>query len=260
MQLQLFTVNAFASEPFTGNPAAVCVLDDWLETSVMQAIAAQNNLAETVFLVRAGSGKYKIRWFTPAVEVPLCGHATLASAFVLKQLLDETADLIAFDSKSGELTVDCTENELKMKFPSQPPKPIATPSWFVNAFGANPVEFYQSAYSLAIFPSQAIIAALEPDLSILAKTPGSNVIVSAPGDEHDFVSRFFAPVDGIDEDPVTGSAHCILTPYWSKRLGKQSLRAKQISPRGGDLTCEQQGERVLISGRALLYSEATIHI
>lgn len=260
MKLPLITVNAFATEPFSGNPAAVCMLEDWLEDSLMQAIAAQNNIAETAFLVKSASGSYRIRWFTPAVEVPLCGHATLASAFALKTVFGETADAIAFESQSGPLSVVCEADRYTLDFPNQAPKPIATPAWFVAAFGANPTEFHQSAYALAIFPSQEIVAALDPDLAQLRRTKGTNVIVSAPGANHDFVSRFFAPADGIDEDPVTGSAHCILTPYWAKRLGKTKLRAKQISARGGELVCELRGDRVLIGGNAQLYSEATIFL
>lgn len=226
----------------------------------MQAIAAQNNIAETAFLLKTGPATYKIRWFTPAVEVPLCGHATLASAFALHECFDESSHSITFESKSGPLSVTRNGSHYTLDFPSQPPTPIATPNWFVNAFGANPIEFHKSLYSLAIFPSQERVDALEPDFSILARTKDSNVIVSAPGTEHDFVSRFFAPADGINEDPVTGSAHCILTPYWSKRLKKPKLRARQISARGGELTCEQAGDRVLISGQAQLYSKATIYI
>ncbi|MDQ8187390.1 PhzF family phenazine biosynthesis protein [Pelagicoccus sp. SDUM812002] len=260
MKLPLVTVNAFASEPFSGNPAAVALLDDWLDVAIMQSIAAQNNISETAFLVKSATGAYKIRWFTPAVEVLLCGHATLASAFALREHFGETSDTIFFESKSGPLSVSCDGSLYTLDFPCQAPKPTSTPSWFTNAFGAHPVEFHASAYSLAIFPSQEIVAALEPDLSLLARTANSNVIVSAPGNLHDFVSRFFAPADGIDEDPVTGSAHCILTPYWAKRLNKTKLRARQISPRGGELLCQLAGDRVRISGQAQLYSKATIHI
>ncbi len=260
MKLPLITVNAFASAPFTGNPAAITLLEDWLDDATMLAIAAQNNLAETAFLLKRSPGNYKIRWFTPSVEVPLCGHATLASAFALSEFFGETANQVHFESKSGPLSVRVDGSLFTLDFPSQPPKPVSTPNWFLNAFGANPVEFHKSAYSLAIFPSEEIVAALEPDLSLLAKTKGSNVIVSAPGQTHDFVSRFFAPADGIDEDPVTGSAHCILTPYWAKRLKTTTLQARQISPRGGELQCELAGDRVLISGHAQLYSEATIHV
>ncbi|EDY82668.1 phenazine biosynthesis protein PhzF family [Verrucomicrobiia bacterium DG1235] len=260
MKLPLLTINAFASEPFTGNPAAVCPLDDWLDDSLLQAIAAQNNIAETAYIVKTGPGNYKIRWFTPAVEVPLCGHATLASAFALNTCLGETAEKITFDSKSGPLHVDCHDELLTLDFPAQPAKPTATPDWFVNAFGANPVEFHKAAYSLAVFPSEKIVAALEPDFSILQKTPNSNVIVTAPSKRYDFISRFFAPASGIDEDPVTGSAHCTLTPYWANRLKKNALRAKQISKRGGEVDCELTGDRVLLSGKAQLYSQAMIHV
>ncbi|MDQ8197154.1 PhzF family phenazine biosynthesis protein [Pelagicoccus enzymogenes] len=260
MKLPLITVNAFATQAFSGNPAAVTLLDAWLEDSLMQAIAAQNNIAETAFLLKSGPASYHIRWFTPAVEVPLCGHATLASAFALRECFGEKAESITFQSLSGPLSVTCKGETYTLDFPSQPPSAAPTPDWFINAFGANPIEFHQSAYSLAIFPSQEIVAALDPDFPLLAKTKGSNVIVSAPGNEHDFVSRFFAPADGIDEDPVTGSAHCILTPYWAKRLKKSKLTARQISPRGGELLCDLAGDRVRITGKALLYSEATIYV
>ncbi|MBK1876738.1 PhzF family phenazine biosynthesis protein [Pelagicoccus mobilis] len=260
MKLPLFTINAFADAPFTGNPAAVCPLEEWLETDLLQSIAAQNNLAETAFFVKRGPGHYHIRWFTPAVEVPLCGHATLASAFVLKNVLGEDAQTLHFDSQSGPLSVESAGDRLTLNFPSQLPKAAPTPDWFVNVFGANPIEFHQSEYALAIFPNQEIVSQLEPDLPLLAKVPNSNVIVSAPGDKHDFVSRFFAPGDGIDEDPVTGSAHCILTPYWAKRLKKTQLTARQISKRGGELNCELQEDRVLISGSAQLYAQATIYV
>lgn len=260
MKLPLITVNAFASQPFSGNPAAVTLLQDWLDDATMQAIAAQNNIAETAFLLKAGPSTYQIRWFTPKVEVPLCGHATLASAFALHEVFGESSLRIRFDSLSGPLAVSREGPRYTLDFPSQPPKPAPTPRWFIDAFGAHPLEFHTSAYALAIFPSQEIVAALEPDFAVLARTPSSNVIVSAPGDEHDFVSRFFAPADGVDEDPVTGSAHCILTPYWAKRVSKRTLQARQLSPRGGELLCELAGERVLISGHACLYSEATIHL
>ncbi len=260
MKLPLITVNAFSNEPFSGNPAAVTLLENWLDDSLMQSIAAQNNIAETAFVVKVAPGSYKIRWFTPEVEVPLCGHATLASAYVLNRFFKEKASSISFESKSGPLSVSRDGDDYTLDFPSQPPSSVSTPNWFINAFGANPIEFHQSAYALAIFPNQEIVDALDPDFALLAQTKGSNVIVSAPGRNHDFVSRFFAPADGIDEDPVTGSAHCILTPYWSKRLKKDSLQARQISKRGGELLCQLSGDRVLITGQAHLYSEATIHV
>lgn len=260
MQLPLYTVNAFTDTAFTGNPAAVCLLDKWLEDELMQAIAAQNNLSETAFMLRLDDGHYQIRWFTPTVEVPLCGHATLASAYVLKNIQSERAKSIRFESKSGPLIATANGEQLTLDFPSQASKRLATPTWFVNAFGANPNEFLKSDYYLALFPNQEILAALEPDFPLLAQQKNTRVIVSAPGDTHDFVSRFFAPCDGIDEDPVTGSAHCILTPYWAKRLRKNTLRAHQISKRGGELRCELRGERVLITGTASLYSQATIHV
>lgn len=261
MKLPLYTINAFATKPFTGNPAAVCPLDDWLEVDLMQAIAAQNNLAETAFVVKTAPAHYKIRWFTPSVEVPLCGHATLASAFALKTEQGERADLITFESQSGPLSVQCQKDGYTLDLPSQAASRAATPEWLIGALGANPVEFHQAEFALAVFPNEAIVSALEPDFSQFPSDSSSNLIVTAPGDQTDFVSRFFAPAYGIDEDPVTGAAHCILTPYWSKRLKRSSrLSARQLSKRGGELTCALEGNRVLITGSAQLYSTATLHI
>lgn len=226
----------------------------------MQSIAAQNNLAETAFIKKLGNSRYHIRWFTPATEVRLCGHATLAGAYALKTGFGESGSSLTFESKSGPLFVQIEAEQITLNFPAQPPKATSVPDWFINAFGANPAEFYTSAYELAVFRSEEVISALEPDLAYLKKVPQSNVIVSAPGNNCDFVSRFFAPFDGIDEDPVTGSAHCILTPYWAKRLRKTDLSAKQISPRGGVLHCSLQGDRVTMSGACELYSEATLFI
>lgn len=260
MKLQLYTVNAFADSPFTGNPAAVCTLDQWLDSETMQSIAEQNNLSETAFVVAQSPGKYGIRWFTPTVEVPLCGHATLAAAFVLKSIHKEPAEEILFDSRSGLLSVKAGPQGLVLDLPSDPPKPVRTPNWFGSVFGANPSETLEAAYLLAIFTNQSIIEAIAPDFAQLALKTGTTVIVSAPGDQHDFVSRYFAPCHGINEDPVTGSAHCILTPYWTKRLKKNILHARQVSRRGGELICELNGNRVLISGHSHLYGEGTIHL
>ncbi|MBC2606461.1 PhzF family phenazine biosynthesis protein [Pelagicoccus albus] len=260
MKLKLYTVDAFASVPFTGNPAAICVLDQWLDDSLMQSIAAQNNLAETAFLVAKGTASYDIRWFTPLTEVPLCGHATLASAFVLKNCLNEQAEVINFDCASGPLKVEVSDQLLTLDFPSKAASATKIPDWVSNGLGAIPIEFYQSHYSMAVFPSEEIVAAIEPDFAYLSKISDSTIIITAPGKGHDFVSRFFAPAFGVDEDPVTGSAHCILIPFWAKRLKKSELHAKQISLRGGELYCKDQGDRVKIGGTARLYSEATIHV
>lgn len=260
MELDLYTIDAFATGPFTGNPAAVCPLKEWLSDELMQAIAAQNNLAETAFVVRIDEARYHIRWFTPATEVPLCGHATLATAFALKNELGETSEKVCFDSQSGLLFVSNTADQFTLDFPIDTPERIDTPTAIATALGANPSECWKASYYLFIFNSQEIVQAIEPDLRALGAIPNTFVIVSAPGDDCDFVSRFFAPSAGIDEDPVTGSAHCMLTPYWAKRLSKRSLLAKQISPRGGDLVCEALDDRVLISGKARLYSKAKIFV
>ena len=259
MKILLYQVDAFSGRVFAGNPAAVCPLEEWLDGEVMQAIAAENNLPETAFFVREGEG-YRIRWFTPAAEVDLCGHATLASAFVVFAFIDPSGREVTFASRSGPLSVSRNGELLAMDFPAQPPSPCAAPPELAQGLGAEPAEVLSSQDYLAVFPREEDIRRLEPDMSRLKELDLRGVIATAPGGEADFVSRFFAPGVGIDEDPVTGSAHCALTPYWARKLGKSELHAYQVSRRGGELYCEDRGDRVTISGRAALYLQGFITI
>ena len=260
MRIPIYQVDAFSSRLFGGNPAAVCLLEAWLPAPVLQAIAAENNLAETAFLVPLSPGHYHLRWFTPAVEVPLCGHATLASAYALAHRIDTARDLFRFDTLSGELFVKRTGDLYTLDFPVRRPVPSPPRADFAAALGSAPEAHFTGAFEMAVFASEAEVRALKPDMRALAAIDHFALIATAPGSQADFVSRFFAPGAGIDEDPVTGSAHCMLTPYWSARLGKGKLHARQISPRGGDLWCEDQGERILIAGHGALYLEGSIEV
>lgn len=261
MQLKLYQVDAFTSRRFGGNPAAVCPLDDWLEDGQMQAIAAENNLSETAFFVPRGED-YAIRWFTPANEVKLCGHATLASAYVVLNRLRSQADAVRFDSHSGELIVRRRgDGLLELDFPARPPRPLASPPpGLLAALHIDAEAVLDQDDYLVIVRRETDVARVAPDFAGLMQLERRAVIVSAPGDDCDFVSRFFAPKVGVPEDPVTGSAHCILIPYWAARLGRQTLRARQISARGGELFCSLGGDRVRIAGGAVLYLEGEITI
>jgi PhzF family phenazine biosynthesis protein len=261
MRIPLYQVDAFTSEVFKGNPAAVCMLDTWLADSLLQAVGMENNLSETAFLVRNDIG-FDLRWFTPVTEVALCGHATLASAHVLFTCLDWPASTIRFTTRrSGELTVGRRGDLLDMDFPSRPPAPRALPQGLAEALGARPAAVMGSAEDvLVVLTSEREVAELKPDIAGLASIDCRGIIVTAKGDECDFVSRFFAPEVGVAEDPVTGSAHCVLVPYWAGVLGKQDLYARQVSRRGGELFCGNRGSRVSIAGRAVLYLEGTVSI
>ena len=261
MHIPLYQVDAFAEGPFTGNPAAVCPLDTWLPDAVMQAIAAENNLSETAFFVPEGEG-YRLRWFTPATEVDLCGHATLASGFVVFGWLMPGAGRVTFQTQqAGPLTVARDGELLALDFPSRPPAPCAMSEPLVAALGQRPSALLAARDYLAVYESADDILALSPDFAALAALDRFAVIVTAPGTGGtDFVSRFFAPARGVDEDPVTGSSHCTLIPYWAERLGKNRLAARQLSRRGGALSCALEGDRVTIAGRAVLYLEGTITI
>ena len=260
MKLRIFQVDAFAERPFEGNPAAVVPLEAWLADEVMQAIALENNLAETAFFVPEGEG-FALRWFTPTVEVPLCGHATLASSHVIFSHLGSPRDTIVFQTKSGPLSVRRMANGLlEMDFPSRPGTESTPPVDLTAALGAAPDTFIDGELPLAVFASPEQISGLSPDLRKLAAFSAacgdSGICCTAPADGvngWDFVSRFFAPAHGIDEDPVTGGAHCALTPYWSKRLGRTRLTGRQISARGGTVLCEDRGQRVGLSGRCADY-------
>ncbi len=269
-EIPIYQVDAFASELFAGNPAAVCPLEAWLPDAVMQAIALENNLSETAFLVKRGpsaegeGAEYDLRWFTPAHEVDLCGHATLGSAYVIANHLDRGAAEVRFHSRSGLLTVTREGELYTLDFPVLPPKRIdhdpALAEAVGDALGAAPQELWDQMDLMAVFDSEAEIAALAPDTAKVAALDTRGIIATAPGETCDFVSRFFAPRAGFPEDPVTGSAHCISTPYWAQRLGENIMSARQISARGGALEVELSGERVLISGRVVPYMEGRIRV
>jgi len=250
--IPLFQVDAFTDVPFAGNPAAVCLNETWLPDDVMQQIAAENNLSETAFLVPLGED-WALRWFTPTCEVDLCGHATLASAFVLYDQLQPEADEIRFHTQSGVLEAFRSGKDIVLDFPTRAAQACAPSTALATALGAEPRELLKAKHwFLAVYERESDVAALAPSMAALAALDGMGVIATAPGDEVDFVSRCFCPAVGVSEDPVTGSAHCTLTPYWSERLGKKKLKARQISARGGSLRCEDRGERTLIGGRAVL--------
>jgi len=258
-EIAIYQVDAFTDALFGGNPAAICPLEAWLPEATMQAIAAENNLAETAFFVPEGRG-YRLRWFTPAVEVDLCGHATLASAYVIARHLKPEVTEIVFDSASGPLTVTRDGEVFTLDFPSRKPAPFDDKGAVAAALGVVPQEVLKARMLMAVLAGEAEVRAAAPDLAKVKALPGDGLIVTAPGDSVDFVSRYFAPHAGIPEDPVTGSAHCVLTPYWAQRLGKAKLEARQISQRGGKLTVEERGERVLISGRVTPYLEGRIRV
>ncbi len=259
MEAPLYQVDAFADRLFTGNPAAVCLLARWPEDEVLQSVATENNLSETAFLVGSG-GRYELRWFTPVAEVDLCGHATLASAFVLFELRGVSGDEVGFETRSGLLSVRRDGELFRLDFPACPARACRPPEPLLGALGGSAVEVLKADDYLVVYEDEEEIRGLRPDLQRLLGLEARGVIVTAPGDEVDFVSRFFAPEFGVPEDPVTGSAHCTLAPYWADRLGKVRLHARQLSRRGGELWCEVRGERVEISGRAVLYLSGSIRI
>jgi PhzF family phenazine biosynthesis protein len=257
MKIPVYQIDAFTGRVFSGNPAAVCPLEEWPDDTLLQGIAFENNLSETAFFVREGN-VYHIRWFTPVAEVDLCGHATLAAAFVICRYFDSSVDNIPFRSKSGMLHVAREGDLLAMDFPSQPPRPCKTPEALIGGLGKMPLEVLRSEDYLALFSSEKDVIELNPDTRKLRDLDCRGVVVTAKGEEVDFVSRFFAPKLGIHEDPVTGSAHCALTPYWAKRLAKKDLHARQVSRRGGELFCTDRGDRVVIAGRAAKFMEGYI--
>ena len=261
MCLPMYQVDAFTDKLFGGNPAAVCPLQAWLPDATMQAIAAENNLAETAFFIPDG-GDYALRWFTPTVEVDLCGHATLASGHVVFRFLEPQRQSVNFHTlKAGTLAVSRRADMLVMDFPSRPPEPCEPPAGLLAALGGTPRAVFRARDHLVVFDSAAEIVALKPDLAALANVDCWAAIVTAPGEDGvDFVSRFFAPAQGVPEDPVTGSAHCTLVPYWAKRLGKTAFEARQLSRRGGALRCALNGERVDIGGKAVVYLEGQIEM
>lgn len=262
MKLPVYVVDAFNDKLFGGNPAAVCPLDAWLPAALMQKLAAENNLAETAFIVKEGDG-YRIRWFTPAVEVKLCGHATLASAHIFYTELGYEGAELLFNSLSGVLKVSRKgAGVYTLDFPADPPRPADNvPFELMEGLGIANAEILKSSFDyFVVLPTEKDVEVLNPDFKTLAKAGLRGVIVTAKGDEVDFVSRFFAPQSGIDEDPVTGSAHTALVPYWAEKLGKTALTAIQISKRRGYLDCELKGDRVLMSGHAVTYMQGMYNI
>ena len=270
MKLPLFQVDVFTDKLFSGNPAAVVPLEAWLDDDRLQAIAAENNLAETAFFVRrdpgarsasaASEASYDLRWFTPTLEVDLCGHATVASAFVLFQHLGHPVRSVTFHSRSGPLGVTEAGGLYTMHFPRWDPSPCEAPAGLVEGLGRRPAEILKKRDFVAVYETEADVRALKPDFSILGRLGAFGIVATARGESYDFVSRFFAPEAGVPEDPATGSTHCELIPYWSRRLGKTSLRARQISARGGEFLCEDLGDAVAISGKAVLYLQGTAQV
>lgn len=259
MELSLYQIDAFASKPFEGNPAAVCPLEEWLPDQIMQAIAQENNLSETAFFIPTGNG-FHIRWFTPICEVDLCGHATLASAYVLFNILGHKNDKVEFNSKSGILTVTKNNEWLVLNFPAQPPVICDIPKEIVKAFDTAPIECLKSEDFIVVFEREIDIESAKPDMEQLKKLDLRGVIITAKSSRYDFIARFFAPKYGVPEDPVTGSAYTQLAPYWASKIGSKRFSVKQVSSRGGELSCEIVDDRVLISGQAVSYLEGKIKI
>jgi predicted PhzF superfamily epimerase YddE/YHI9 len=257
MKIKQYQVDAFATRAFEGNPAAVCPLQGWLDDDLMQAIAEENNLSETAFFVPSDKG-FALRWFTPVKEVDLCGHATLATAHVIFEQLGYAGEVITFETRSGELFVKRQGQQLEMDFPACPPTPCALPGLLAEGLGQRPIEVWAADDYLAVFDSEATVRAITPNQALLGQLDLRAVVITAPGNEVDFVSRLFAPKLGIPEDPVTGSVHCALAPYWANKLGKTILSARQVSKRGGSLTCVVKADRVMLSGSAVTVMEAEL--
>lgn len=261
MGIRQYQVDAFLDRPFAGNPAAVCILEKWLDDDLMQAIAAENNLSETAFCVRDGA-RWRLRWFTPSCEVPLCGHATLATAHVLFTEMSIDEPTLEFDTLGGTLAVRREGTMLAMDLPAWPAQAIATPAGLERALGATPDETLEANdYLLAVMADAAVVRRLAPDIDRLKALPHWGIVVTARGDDgYDFVSRFFAPAHGVAEDPVTGSAHCALTPYWAARTGRVRMIGLQCSGRSGEVDCELLGPRVMLRGRAVTVIESELRL
>lgn len=264
MRYPIYQIDAFAETLFAGNPAAVVPLERWPEDGLMQAVAAENNLSETAFFAPAGEGgfDYRLRWFTPTVEVNLCGHATLAAGWLILNRLSPARDAVRFLSMAGPLSVARDGDAVTLDFPARPATEIPRPTGAVKALGTRPESFHLATKAMAVFAEAETVRDARPDLDWIARLPSDGLILTAPGDEPgiDFVSRYFAPKAGLGEDPVTGSAHCTLVPYWAERLGRDRLRAAQLSARGGQLGCRLVGDRVFLTGGARLYLEGHIDV
>jgi PhzF family phenazine biosynthesis protein len=259
MSIPYYQIDAFTGSLFSGNPAGVCLLTDWLPDATLQSIGAENNLAETAFVVQRDS-YFDLRWFTPTLEMDLCGHATLASAHVIFRHLGYRDSVVRFQTRSGLLTVTRNDDALTLDFPARPASVCPAPADLIKGLGRTPTTTAKARDYLAVFDTEQAVRGLRPDMASLMRLDCLGIIATAPGEHCDFVSRFFAPGAGVPEDPVTGSAHCTLIPYWAQRLGRSKLHAMQISQRGGELFCEDRGERVGIGGRAVTYSTAFLHV
>ena len=257
--IPLYQLDAFTDRPFGGNPAAVCPLDEWLPDDVMQSIALENNLSETAFYVPEGDG-FRLRWFTPEIEVDLCGHATLATGALILEKLDPAREKVSFETRSGTLGVRRNGDMLVMDFPALPASDVPVPDGLEEALGATPVRFLRAIKNMAVFEKEADVLAVRPDFDFIRHMDGMGLIITAPGDSSDCASRYFAPHAGINEDPVTGSAHCTIVPYWADVLGKDTIHARQVSARSGDLYCRMSGARVEIGGKARLVVEGTFRL
>ena len=264
--MKYFIVDVFTEKLFRGNPAGVCLLEDWLPDETMQNIAMENNLSETAFLVKRSS-HYDLRWFTPEIEIDLCGHATMGSAYVLFRFVEKTAGALSFQTQSGELTVERKGDMLLMNFPARPAVPVQRLKSIGDSLRVEEFESFKSADLLVVLDTEDTVMRMDPEYEAMKRVKEEagmlddsfGVIITAPGSDCDFVSRYFAPNAGVNEDPVTGRAHCVLIPYWSKRLGKTVMNARQLSKRGGSIYCEDAGDRVIIGGRAALYLTGEIN-
>ncbi|MFI8492318.1 PhzF family phenazine biosynthesis protein [Peribacillus butanolivorans] len=258
--MKYYVVDAFAEKVFEGNPAGVCIMEEWLSDDTMQKIATENNLSETAFAVKDGES-YRLRWFTPADEIELCGHATLATAYVIANYYENNVEEIKFQTMSGELVVLKKDELYEMDFPSRMPEEFPLTDQIVEALGVKPIETYLGRDLMLVLEKEEDVQNASPDFSMLEKLPdGLGVSITAKSNKYDFVSRSFFPKLKVNEDPVCGSAHCNFIPYWAKRLGKNEMVARQLSKRGGTLYCKSSGDRVKISGSAVLYAIADLQI
>jgi len=262
LKLRMIQIDTFTDKVLSGNPAAVCPLEEWLDVELMQAIAAENNLSETAFFVPSDKGGYGLRWFTPNVEVGLCGHATLAAGEVVLSDLEPGAEAASFETKSGILTVSRDGQNLTMDFPARPAEPCVAPEILLAGLGAPPSQVLVGDDYIAVYESAAEVAALSPDLNLFCQIDRRGVVVTAPGDDEgtDYVLRFFAPKNAVPEDPVTGNVQTELAPYWAQQLGKKRLNVRQLSARGGVMVCEDRGERVAISGQCVRFLEGELSL
>lgn len=258
MRLQIYQIDAFTNEQFKGNPAAVCILKNWISDNLMQNIAKENNLSETAFCVNKKNNIYDLRWFTPEQEIDLCGHATLATAFAIFKYIDGTLNEVIFNTQSGILKVFRNKDLMTMLFPSRPGEKCPITQEIIEGLGRKPKELYKSRDYMAVFDTEEEVINLKPNFELLKKLDVFGIIATAKGNEVDFVSRYFAPKCGVQEDPVTGSAHCALVPYWKKVLKKNTFLANQLSERGGQLYCTDLGGKIEISGKAVSYLEGYI--